>query len=69
MTNFDERGCNWIHCRDMGADCDFVARGENLNEVLAAGAEHGKAVHGIMDRVQQVVRSVTPSRPPATLSR
>ena len=60
----------------MGADCDFVARGENLNEVLAAGAEHGKAVHGIkeitpeiMDRVQQVVRSVTRSRPPATLSR
>ena len=60
----------------MGADCDFVARGENLNEVLAAGAERGKAVHGIkeitpeiMDRVQQVVRSVTRSKPPATLSR
>lgn len=54
-----------IHCRDMGADCDFVARGESLEEVLAAGADHGQAVHSIeeitpemMERVQQVVRSV-----------
>ena len=54
-----------IHCRDMGADCDFVAQGETLEQVLAVGAEHGKAVHSIeeitpemMERVQQVVRSV-----------
>ena len=53
-----------IHCSDMGADCDFVARGETLQEALMAGAEHGKAVHGIeeitpemMERVEQVVRS------------
>lgn len=54
-----------IHCRDMGADCDFVARGETIEEVLVAGSEHGKAVHNIekltpemMERAQQVVRSV-----------
>jgi predicted small metal-binding protein len=31
-----------IYCSDMGADCDFVARGETLEEVLKVGAEHGK---------------------------
>ena len=38
-----------IHCRYMGADCDFVARGETMEDVLAVGAEHGKAVHGISE--------------------
>ena len=54
-----------IHCQDMGADCDFVARGETIEEALLAGAEHGKAVHGIEEittemeeRAQQVARSV-----------
>ena len=54
-----------IHCRDMGADCDFVARDETLEEALMAGAEHGKEVHGIEEitpeiirRVQQAVRNV-----------
>ena len=42
----------------MGADCDFVARGENLNEVLAAGAEHGKAVHGIKEITPEIMDRV-----------
>ncbi len=52
-----------IYCSDMGSDCDFVARGETLDEVLAVGAEHGKAVHGLseitpemVERVKQAVR-------------
>ncbi len=36
-----------IHCSDFGSDCTFVAKGETLEEVLSAGAEHGKEVHGI----------------------
>ena len=39
-----------IYCSDMeGCDCDFVARGETLEEVFKVGAEHGKEVHGIND--------------------
>ena len=47
----------------MGSDSDFVARGETLDEVLAVGANHGKAVHGLseitpemVERVKQAVR-------------
>ncbi len=47
-----------IHCRDMGADCDFVSRGETLEEVLAVGAEHGKAVHGITEITPEMVEKV-----------
>jgi len=52
-----------IHCMDLGADCDFVARGETLEDVMRVGAEHGKAVHGItevspemMEKVGSIVR-------------
>ena len=36
-----------IACRDMGADCDFVARGETLEELFKNAGEHGRAVHGM----------------------
>ena len=36
-----------IACRDMGADCDFVARGENLEELFKNAGEHSRAVHDI----------------------
>jgi predicted small metal-binding protein len=35
-----------IVCRDVGVDCDFEARGETQEEVLAQCAEHAKAEHG-----------------------
>ena len=38
-----------LACRDSGVDCDFVARGETEEEVLANGAAHVKAVHGYTD--------------------
>ena len=47
-----------IYCSDMGADCTFVARGETLDEVLAAGAEHGKEVHGITEITPEMVEKV-----------
>ena len=47
-----------IHCSDMGADCDFVSRGETLEEVLAIGAEHGKEVHGITEITPEMVEKV-----------
>ena len=38
-----------LACRDSGVDCDFVARGETEEEVLAKGATHVKEVHGYTD--------------------
>ena len=35
-----------LSCREMGAECDFVARGKTVEEVLEKGMEHGKKVHG-----------------------
>jgi len=39
-----------VSCRDVGVDCDFVARGETMDEVLQACATHGKEAHG-MDEI------------------
>ena len=39
----------------MGADCDFVARGETLDEVLKVGAEHGNEFHGISEITLEMV--------------
>lgn len=36
-----------LRCNDVMPGCDFVARGENEQEVLAKGAEHAKNDHGI----------------------
>ena len=47
-----------IHCSDLGSDCTFVARGETLEEVMAAGAEHGKEVHGIDEITPEIAEKV-----------
>lgn len=38
-----------IACRDMGADCDFVARGETVEELFKNAGEHGREVHGMTE--------------------
>ncbi len=38
-----------LACKDLGADCDFVARGETEEELFKATAEHGAQVHGMTD--------------------
>ncbi len=38
-----------LACRDAGVACDFVARGEKEEEVLAKGKKHVKEVHGYTD--------------------
>jgi predicted small metal-binding protein len=52
-----------INCSDLGSDCEFAARGETLEEVLAVGPEHAKEAHGIseitpkiLERVKQALR-------------
>ena len=43
-----------IYCGDMGCGCDFVVRGETMEEVLKVGMEHGTEVHGINDTPDMV---------------
>lgn len=38
-----------MDCRDVGPDCDFVARGESDEEVMRQVAEHASTAHGIED--------------------
>ncbi len=40
-----------MNCRDVGPDCDYVARGETDEDVMGQVAEHARAAHG-MDEVQ-----------------
>ena len=35
-----------VRCKDIGVDCDFVARGETEQAVLQQCAAHGKEAHG-----------------------
>jgi len=34
-----------FHCRDAGPNCDFVARGENNEEILKQVARHAENAH------------------------
>lgn len=36
-----------VNCRDVGVDCDFVAKGETEQEVLQQCAEHARTAHGM----------------------
>lgn len=47
-----------VRCRDVGVDCDYVARGETEEEVLQQCAEHGKAAHGMAEIPPEMVEKV-----------
>lgn len=36
-----------LRCKDIGVDCDFVARGNTEEEVLNKASEHAKKNHNI----------------------
>jgi predicted small metal-binding protein len=38
-----------VTCRDVGVDCDFVARGQTEQEVLAKCTEHARSAHGMQE--------------------
>lgn len=38
-----------LTCRDVGVDCDFVARGATVEEVMAKAAEHAAKDHGFAE--------------------
>jgi predicted small metal-binding protein len=40
----------------MGADCDFVARGETEEELFAVAAAHGVEVHQVEEITPEMVQ-------------
>ena len=52
-----------VSCREVGVDCDFVAKGETVEDVLKQCAEHGRKEHGmnelpadLADKVRGAIR-------------
>jgi predicted small metal-binding protein len=49
-----------VSCRDVGADCDFVAHGNNEDEIMSQVEEHARTAHSmspIPDEVRDQVRA------------
>jgi len=54
-----------ICCRDVGVDCDFVAKADTLDELMLMTAKHAKEAHGfdsipaeMVPAVQAAIRDV-----------
>ncbi len=47
-----------LRCRDVGMDCDFVARGETEEEILRQAAEHADKDHGMKEIPEDVLAQV-----------
>jgi predicted small metal-binding protein len=47
-----------MKCRDVGVDCDFVARGATEEDILKQAAEHAKKAHGMAEVAPDVVAKV-----------
>jgi predicted small metal-binding protein len=50
-----------VNCRDVGVDCDFVARGETVDDVLRQCGEHARSAHGYADVPPELVDKVRAS--------
>jgi predicted small metal-binding protein len=47
-----------ISCRDVGVDCDFVARGQTEEEILQQVAEHARTAHGMNELSPELAEKV-----------
>ncbi len=47
-----------MKCSSTGMDCDFVARGENEDQVMAQVAEHARKDHGMQTIPSEVAAKV-----------
>jgi predicted small metal-binding protein len=57
----DERRCEMakvLRCRDVGMDCDFVARADSEEEILKKAAEHAAAKHDMKEIPEEVLSQV-----------
>jgi predicted small metal-binding protein len=52
-----------VSCRDVGMDCDFVAKGETNEDIMRQAAEHARTAHNmneipaeVADKVRSAIR-------------
>jgi predicted small metal-binding protein len=50
-----------VSCREVGVDCDFVAKGETEQEVLQQCAEHARQAHGMSEIPAELAEKVRTS--------
>ena len=43
-------------CRDVGVDCDFVARGKDEKEILAKAADHARKAHNMREIPKELLK-------------
>jgi predicted small metal-binding protein len=46
-----------LKCKDIGIDCDFIARGKSEEEVFKKAAEHARKDHGIKRVTKDYINS------------
>lgn len=47
-----------LACREVGMDCDFVARGNSEEEIMAKAAQHARQDHGFESIPPEVAEKV-----------
>jgi predicted small metal-binding protein len=47
-----------LRCRDVGMDCDFVARADSEEELLKKAAEHAAKTHNMKEIPAEVLSKV-----------
>ena len=47
-----------LACRDMGADCDFQATGDSVEEVMQKAGQHAAEAHGMTSMPPEMVAQV-----------
>ena len=47
-----------LRCRDVGMDCDFVARADSEEELLIKAAEHAAETHSMKEIPDAVLSQV-----------
>jgi len=47
-----------LACRDMGADCDFQATGETVEEVMQKAGQNAAEAHGMVSMPPEMVAQV-----------
>jgi predicted small metal-binding protein len=47
-----------VSCRDVGMDCDFVAKGETAEDILQQCAEHARKDHNMTEIPPEVADKV-----------
>jgi predicted small metal-binding protein len=47
-----------LRCNDIMPGCDFVARGETEQEIMAKAAEHAREKHGLNEIDEETAKKV-----------